>query len=319
MSSITINNKKWIYTKQPEQEVTPESYKLIESTDTIVLENDQILLEGIYFSVDPYFRIQQASTPSWQESYKLNTVQEGYTVAQVVQVHEPSVRHLKKGDFVLCYIGWQKYAVVSASSIERKLNPSDAPVEYALGVTGMPGKTAYFGFYDAATPKPSDTVVVTSAAGAVGMLVAQFAKINGCRVVGIAGGSAKREFMEKELKVDVAIDYKQHSTAQSMLEALKAACPNGIDIYFDNVGGYTTDAAMTLINTRARVIICGQITQYNGQLDNIEQGPRFLHRLIYTRATIQGILARDYSHRMGEMLPVIRKYLYVDFQFLKKS
>jgi len=151
--------------------------------------------------------------------------------------------------------------------------------------------------------------VVSGAAGAVGSIVVQLAKISGCRVIGIAGSDEKCTHITKNLGADHCINYKQHPDTKSMLQALKQVCPGGIDIYFDNTGGYITDAIFELINLRARIIICGQISQYNGNLDEPELAPRFLHKILYTRATIQGILARDYVSRIPEMMPPMIKWL----------
>jgi len=166
----------------------------------------------------------------------------------------------------------------------------------------MPGRTAYFGFLDPGKPKQGETVVVSGAAGAVGSLVLQIAKLRGCYVVAFAGSKEKVEWLEKELGADKALNYKDYKNAEEVKAALEHVCPKGIDIYFDNTGGIVTDAVFELINLRARVIICGQISQYSGGLDTPELGPRFLHRLIFTRATIQGILARDYVDRIPEMM-----------------
>jgi len=171
-----------------------------------------------------------------------------------------------------------------------------------LGVLGMPGRTAYFGLLVPGKPQPGETVVVSAAAGAVGSLVVQIAKLKGARVVAITGSDEKVRYVEEELGADVGINYHDYPTMTKMQAALVAACPEGIDIYFDNVGGSITDAVFQHINVRARIIICGQISQYSTGLDQPELGPRFLHKVLYTRATIQGILSRDYADRMDEMM-----------------
>ncbi|KJE95171.1 NADP-dependent dehydrogenase [Capsaspora owczarzaki ATCC 30864] len=303
-------NRRWLYVQRPAHESTAEHYQLDETTPAPTPADGELLIQAVWFSVDPYMRIQQSSFRTWEAPHPLNTVQGGGVVGVVVESRSPA---FAPGDYVSAYTGWQLYATVAASAV-RKLNPKDAPIEYSLGVLGMPGRTAYFGLLDAGKPKAGETVVVSAASGAVGLLVAQIAKIQKCRVVGIAGGQEKCNYL-KSLGLDEVIDYKALPRSKddvdydAILAALKQACPQGVDIYFDNVGGTTTDAVFNLINLRARVIICGQITQYNGKLDSVEMGPRFLHRLIYTRATIQGILARDYVDRMDEMLPVMIDWL----------
>jgi NADPH-dependent curcumin reductase CurA len=200
-------------------------------------------------------------------------------------------------------MGWQTHACVNASAL-RKLDPDIAPVSTALGVLGMPGRTAWFGLTESGRPHAGEVVVVSGAAGAVGSLVAQYAKRHGARVLGIAGGAGKCQWLRDSLGLDWAIDYKSHSGSASLAEEIRSAT-GGVDVYFDNVGGWITDAVIPLINRRARIVICGAISQYSGQLDEPEPGPRFLHHLLYQRATIQGMLARDYLHRMDEMIRIV--------------
>jgi len=294
-------NKLWLYVKRPEGEVTQEHYSLVEKPAAQPGEGE-VLLQALFISVDPYMRIQQAATNSWEAPHPLNKVQGSGAVGTVLVSNDTTGR-LAVGDVVLSPSGWQTHPVVPASSC-RKLewDPKVVPYSYALGILGMPGRTAYFGLYDAGKPKKGETVVVSGAAGAVGSIVVQLAKIRGCRVVAIAGSDDKTKWLKEELGADEVLNYKSWKTAEDVRQALEQVCPNGIDVYFDNVGGIITDAVFLLINTFARIIICGQISQYQGHLDNPQLGPRFLHRILYTRATIQGILARDYSHRMDEML-----------------
>jgi NADPH-dependent curcumin reductase CurA len=177
----------------------------------------------------------------------------------------------------------------------RKIDPSIAPVSTALGVLGMTGMTAYFGLLDVCAPKAGETVVVSGAAGAVGSIVGQIAKIKGCRTVGIAGGDDKVEWILKDCGYDAAFNYK---TTEDYGAKLKELCPQGIDVYFDNVGGTLTDAVLMQLNTFARVSICGQISQYNNAKP--EMGPRLLGMLIVARAKVQGFLVSDYAARLGE-------------------
>lgn len=168
----------------------------------------------------------------------------------------------------------------------------------------MPGRTAWFGLMDAGRPKPGETVVVSGAAGAVGSLVTQFAKRAGCRVVGIAGGPEKCAFVTEKLGADSALNYRAFDNTKNLSDEI-ARVTGGVDVYFDNVSGKITDAVVPSINRRARIIICGAISQYDGGLDNPENGPRFLHHILFQRATIQGILARDFKDRMDEMLRIV--------------
>jgi NADPH-dependent curcumin reductase CurA len=186
-----------------------------------------------------------------------------------------------------------------------KIDSTIAPITTSLGVLGMPGRTAWFGLMCAGLPKPGETLVVSGAAGAVGSLVTQFGKKAGCRVIGIAGGEEKCKRLVESFACDGAIDYKAFPTVESLRGEIERQTGGGFDIYFDNVGGTVTDAIMPLMKLRARIVICGAIAQYDGGLDKPDLAPRFLQHLIFKRATIQGILARDYVHRMDEMRAIV--------------
>jgi NADPH-dependent curcumin reductase CurA len=296
-------NRKWIYHQRPAGEVGPANYRLVEGPLEQTLAAGDLLVRARYISVDPYMRIGQSAQRTWDDPHPIGEVQGAGVVGQVEESRDPSGT-FRPGDWVSCYTGWQLYGVCPAAEAQR-LDPALAPVTTALGVLGMPGRTAYFGLLDAARPQAGETVVVSGAAGAVGSIVVQLAKLRGCRVVGIVGSAEKTAYLTGPLGVDAAVNYKEHPTAAQMTEALQRVCPSGVDVYFDNVGGIITDALWPVINLRARVIICGQISQYSGKLDEPELGPRFLHRILYTRARIQGILARDYKDRMPEMLAVM--------------
>ena len=293
-------NRKWIYSRRPEGEVGESNYTLKEEPVEREPREGEILVRARYISVDPYMRIGQSAQRTWGEPHPVGEVQGAGVVGQVEASRDASGR-IKAGDWVNVYTGWQLYGLYPAADAAL-LDPSVAPVSTALGVLGMPGLTAYFGLLEAGRPRPGETVVVSGAAGAVGAIVAQIAKVKGCRVVGIVGSDAKAAHLKNDLGVDATVNYRTSAESGSITGALSAACPEGIDVYFDNVGGPITDSIWPLINLRARVIICGQISQYSGGLDNPDIGPRFLHRILYTRATIQGILARDYRDRNAEML-----------------
>ncbi len=217
----------------------------------------------------------------------------GGGVARVVESKNPK---FNVGDVVDIYMGWQEYAISDGKGM-RKLDPTLAPVSTALGVLGMTGLTAYFGLLDVCAPKAGETVVVSGAAGAVGSLVGQIAKIKGCRVVGIAGEDDKIAWCKSECGFDAGFNYK---TTEDYGAALKELCPKGIDVYFDNVGGAITDAVMLQLNLHARLSICGQISQYNNAKP--EMGPRLTGMLIVARAKMQGFLVTDYAARFGEGL-----------------
>jgi NADPH-dependent curcumin reductase CurA len=298
-------HRQWIYRRQPEAAITTEHYELVEQPLVQAIAADEVLVEARYISVDPYMRIGQSSKPTYDsEPHRLNTVQQGGAVAQVMASNAAG---FAIGDWVRTYSGWQTHARVHASALTR-IDPQRAPVTTALGVLGMPGRTAWFGLTESGKPHAGEVVVVSGAAGAVGSLVVQFAKRHGARVLGIAGGAAKCAWLRETLGADWAIDYKAHADADSLGAAIKALT-GGVDVYFDNVGGMVTDAVIPVINRRARIVICGQISQYNGGLDAPALGPRLLHHMLYQRATIQGMLARDYVHRMDEMERIVAPWV----------
>jgi NADPH-dependent curcumin reductase CurA len=299
-----IDNLQWVYNKRPTKNVSTEHYLLNKQALSTTLANNEVLLEQHYISVDPYMRIQQAASSSWEEPHPLNTVQQAGVVAKVLKSNSAE---FSIGDWVSAYAGWQQYCVVHHHEIE-KLNTELASPTTALGVLGMPGRTAWFGLMEVGKPKPSDTVFVSGAAGAVGSLVVQFAKKAGAKVVAFTGNAQKCQWLKQSLKADVVINYRDFEDYQALDKYLQQQQLSA-DVYFDNVGGLITDAVMSNLNLRARIIICGQMSQYNGQLDQVSQGPRFLQHMLYQRATIQGILARDYSHRMAEMMTVVAPWL----------
>jgi NADPH:quinone reductase len=256
----------------------------------------EVLVRAVYLSLDPYMRGRMNDAESYARPVDIGDVMTGGAVGFVVKSEDPAFRN---GDAVEGMLGWQEYAVVRAGDI-RKVDPSLAPISTALGVLGIPGLTAYFGLLDICHPKAGETVVVSGAAGAVGMVAGQIAKIEGCRVVGVAGSAAKIEWLLDELGFDAAFNYKTAADCDATLHEL---CPAGIDVYFDNVGGPITDSVMQQINVGARISVCGQISQYN--LEKPELGPRWLGQLIVKQAKVQGFLVSGYAERF----PAGRKHL----------
>jgi NADPH-dependent curcumin reductase CurA len=253
----------------------------------------EVLVRTLYLSVDPYMRGRMNGGMTYARGVQPGEVMVGGVVGRVEESNDP---RLAKGDIVEGMLGWQDYAVAPAKTL-RKLDPSAAPITTALGVLGMPGLTAYFGLLDICRPQPGETVVVSGAAGAVGSLVGQIAKIKRCRAVGIAGSTEKVRYLTGDLGFDGGFNYKENSDYYAKLKEL---CPNGIDVYFDNVGGDITDAVMRLINTRARVAVCGQISQYNAQQP--EMGPRWMGQLIIKQAKVEGFLVFQFADRYEEGL-----------------
>ncbi len=299
-----IANLQWLYRRVPEGLVSGDHYERVVSPLSTRLARGEVLLAARYVSVDPYMRINQARGATWMNPHPLDTVQSAAVVAQVLA---SSASGWQPGDWALSSLGWQTHGMAHAAEL-TKLDPAEAPVTTALGVLGMPGRTAWFGLTEAGRPHAGEVVVVSGAAGAVGSLVVQFAKRHGATVVGVAGGAAKCQWVVDALGADHALDYRAYPDADALRAALLQRVA-GVDVYFDNVGGMVTDAVIPAIHRRARIVICGQISQYSGGLDAPGMGPRFLHHMLYQRATIQGVLARDYLHRMDEMRRVVAPWV----------
>jgi NADPH-dependent curcumin reductase CurA len=253
----------------------------------------EFLVQALYLSVDPYMRGRMNDAKSYAEPVGIGDVMVGESVGRVIQSKND---RFPEGTYVAGMFGWQEYAV-SDGKMVRRLNPAAAPISTALHVLGMPGMTAYFGLFDVCQAREGETVVVSAAAGAVGSVVGQLAKLTGCRVVGVAGSDEKIQFITDELGLDAGMNYK---TTDDYVAKLRQLCPQGIDAYFDNVGGPLTDAVFPLLNVGARICICGQISQYN--VDSEQQGPRLLWHLIVKRATVRGMLVMDYADRFREAL-----------------
>ena len=275
-------------------------FNLVESPVPTPQEG-QILVRSIYLSVDPYMRGRMNDVKSYAAPVPIGGVMGGGVVGRVVQSKNPA---FKEGEIVEGRFGWQDYAVSDGENV-RTIDPTVAPISTALGVLGMPGLTAYFGLLEICNPQAGETVTVSGAAGAVGSLVGQIAKIKGCRVVGIAGADDKISYLTDELGFDGAFNYK---TVSNSKEKLKELCPNGIDVYFDNVGGAISDAVFTLINTRARISICGQISQYN--LEAPETGPRLiLTSLLVKQARAEGFLVFQFVDRYPEGIAQLAQWV----------
>jgi NADPH-dependent curcumin reductase CurA len=245
-----------------------------------------VLRRTIYLSLDPYMRGRMSDEPSYATPVALGQPMVGHTVSQVVESHSA---RFKPGDLVAGYDGWQEYGISNGADL-RRLDPAQAPISTAVGILGMPGLTAYVGLLDIGKPKTGETVVVSAASGAVGAVVGQIARIHGCRVVGIAGSTAKCEYVVKELGFDACVNYKE----QDFRDALQASCPRGVDIYFENVGGAVFAAVMKLLNVGARIPLCGIISEYNAT----QATPRpSLRPLLTKRALIQGFIVSDHADR----------------------
>lgn len=284
-----MQNKEILFANRPTGMPTVETFKIVE-TETPPLDEDEVLVRSLYLSVDPYLRGRMREGKSYVPPFKLGEVIRSGVVGEVMESRSPA---LQNGDVVTGMLGWRLYNAARATDL-IKVDPQMAPVSTALGVLGMPGLTAYFGLLDIGQPKEGETVVVSGAAGAVGITVLQIAKIKGCRVIGIAGSEEKNRYLREELGADATIDYK----TADLRQALHEACPKGVDIYFDNVGGDISDAVLPLINHGARIVICGMISLYN--LDRFDDGPRPQRYLLVNRALMRGFIITDYFARFPE-------------------
>ncbi|MCQ4333605.1 NADP-dependent oxidoreductase [Natronomonas sp. F2-12] len=283
-------NRQWLLSSRPTGEPTAENFELVE-TDAPTAGTREVLVRTEYLSVDPYMRGRMRDAESYAEPWAVGDPMKAGVVGSVVESEHPD---FEAGDTVTGNLLWADYAVADGDDL-RPVDPDRGPISTALGVLGMPGVTAYFGTTDVAEPTAGDTVVVSAAGGAVGSVVGQIAALSGCRVVGIAGADEKIEWIES-IGFDAGINYE----TADVRERLRETCPDGVDVYFDNVGGPITDAVWPLLNVRSRVAVCGQISTYNAT--ETPTGPRKLMQLIQSRARVEGFLVRDYESRWDEAL-----------------
>jgi len=269
--------RQWQLASRPVGEPTAENFELV-TVDRPEPGDGEVLVETLYQSVDPYMRGRMRDVESYAEPWNVGEPMQAGIVGEVL---ESEADEFAEGDVVTGDLLWAEHAVADADELQP-VNPDLGPVSTALGVLGMPGVTAFWGLLDVGDPNPGDTVVVSAAAGAVGSVVGQLARISGARVVGTAGSEQKVEWLTEELGFDAAINYKETDDLGS---AVAEACPDGIDVYFDNVGGPITDAVWPRLNVHARVAVCGQIALYNET--EVPTGPRKLAKLIETRAKVE--------------------------------
>ena len=296
-------NRQWRLAERPAGEPTSDTLRFAETPVPTVGEN-QVLLRTVFLSLDPYMRGRMSDAPSYAAPVAVGGVMVGGTVSRVVESRIPA---FAKGDWVLSYSGWQDYAVSDGRGLTN-LGASPPHPSWALGVLGMPGFTAWAGLTIIGQPKAGETIVVAAATGPVGATVGQIGKLLGCRVVGVAGGADKCAFAVDTLGFDACVDHR----AADLPERLAAAAPKGIDVYFENVGGAVFDAVLPLLNTRARIPLCGLVSQYNST--RLPSGPdrtgwlmgEFLHK----RITVQGfIVFDDFGPRYPEFAAAMRDWI----------
>jgi len=287
-------NQRIMLARRPQGLPVAEDFR-IENAPIPTPSAGEVLLKIQYLSLDPYMRGRMSAAKSYAKPVEIGAVMEGATVAEIVHSQNPDF-HV--GDVVLSYSGWQSFALSDGTDL-RKLDRSAAPVTTALGVLGMPGFTAYAGLLTIGKPKPGETVVVAAASGAVGSAVGQIARIKGARAIGIAGGTAKCAFVRDELGFDAAIDHR----AADFPAQLAAACPNGIDVYFENVGGPVLHAVIPLLNDFARVPVCGRIAHYNDEgaaPAGPDRLPGLMHDVLRKSLLIRGFIQREFANQRPE-------------------
>ena len=284
---MTDQNLQVLLASRPVGRPSPDNFKFVRTPIPSPGEG-QVLLKIRYLSLDPYMRGRMSDAKSYAASVQIGQVMEGGTVAEVLESRHPDYA---AGDMVLSYSGWQAHALSDGTDL-RKLDSQQAPVTTALGVLGMPGFTAYAGLLTLGHPKPGETVVVAAASGPVGATVGQIARIKEARAVGIAGGPDKCALVRDAFGFDVALDHR----SPTFVEELQAACPDGIDVYFENVGGKVWDAVFPLLNTFARIPVCGLVAQYNstGPFDGPDRLPILMRDVLTKSLTIRGFIQREF-------------------------
>ena len=283
-------NKQVLLANRPTGWVKESDFRIVE-TPLPAPGEGQVLIKNSYLSLDPYMRGRMNDARSYAAKAELGDVMTGETVGEVIESRSAK---FAKGDWVAGRVGWQQYAVSDGSNL-RKIDTELAPPSAHLGVVGMPGVTAYVGLLDIGQPKAGETVVVSAASGAVGSVVGQMAKLRDCRVVGVAGGKEKCDFVVKELGFDACIDHR----AGDLDAALAAAAPKGIDVYFENVGGPLLDAVLLRCNPFARIPLCGMVSQYNA---TERYGVKNLMMAVGMRIRVQGFIVSDHMQRWPEAL-----------------
>lgn len=302
MKQTQQTNRQVLLASRPFGAPSNENFNMVQ-TDIPEPKSGEVLLRTVYLSLDPYMRGRMSDAKSYADPVALNEVMVGGSVCRVEQSNN---ENYKKGDWVVAFGGWQDYNISDGVNLLKLDNNMTNP-SYALGILGMPGLTAYMGLLDIGQPKAGETVVVAAATGAVGSLVGQIAKIKGCKVIGIAGGAEKCQYATQTLGFDACLDHYSDDLA----EQLAKACNDGIDVYFENVGGKVFDAVLPLLNPASRVPLCGLISQYNAT--ELPSGPdrmsSLMGALLVKRVRMQGfIVFDDYGHRYGEFSAAMLKW-----------
>ena len=288
-------NRRFVLAKRPVGLPTADVFRL-EETDIPEPAEGEVVAKTLYLSLDPYMRGRMNDAPSYTPPVAIGGLMDGGTVGQVIASRSGA---LAEGDIVMGYGGWQEFFRLEAGQV-RKVDPAIAPISTALGVLGMPGHTAYGGLTEIGKPKPGETLVVAAASGAVGAIVGQIGKLRGCRVVGIAGSDEKCAYVKDDLGFDAAVSHRDPTLAEN----LATACPDGIDIYWENVGGPVFDAVVPLLNPFARIPVCGLIHWYNvTEIPMVpDPTPKLMRSILVKRLTIRGFIVFDFAHLQDQFL-----------------
>jgi NADPH-dependent curcumin reductase CurA len=292
-----MKNLQIVLASRPQGPVAENNFRYVEAAVPSPGERE-VLVRNLYLSLDPYMRMRMNEGKSYAPPVQVGDVMVGGTIGEVIESKDP---RFKKGDIVAGRAGWQLYAIADAGTL-RKIDTRGAPLSTALGVVGMPGVTAWYGLLRIGEPKPGETVVVSAASGAVGSVVGQIARLKGCRAVGIAGGPVKCNYVVKELGFDACVDYK----SDAFESRLREATPDGIDIYFENVGGAVLDKVLPLLNAFARIPFCGYISEYD---DSGSYGVQHLRSLLVNRVRLQGFIISEHLEIWDQALADLSGWL----------
>ena len=288
-------NRRVVLARRPAAAVTEDDFRL-EEAPLGTPADGEVLVQNEWLSLDPYMRGRMSDAKSYATPVAIGEVMVGQTVGEVIASRDP---RLATGEKVLTNLGWQAFGVCKAADVVR-IDARDVPASYYLGILGMPGITGWIGLTEIGRPRPGDTLVVSAASGAVGSVVGQLARIAGCRVVGVAGGAAKCAYVVDELGFDACVDHR----AEAFDARLRTACPDGIDVDFENVGGKVLDAVLALANRHARVVLCGVVAEYGGAYPHAS-----IRSILVNRIRMEGMIVFDWKDRYAEATARLRAFV----------
>ncbi|MDX2462887.1 MAG: NADP-dependent oxidoreductase [Porticoccus sp.] len=297
---MTKPSNRQVLLKSPPAGIPQADNFEIVTTSVPELSDKEVLVRNIFLSVEPAMRGWASNVANYAEPVPLGAVMRSFATGLVVASRHPDYQ---PGDYVMGLFGWQDYAAVKPDDIQRKVSGNHLPLSTSLGVLGLNGMTAYFGLLEVGRPQPNEAIVVSTAAGAVGSCVGQIAKLKGCHTLGITGGPEKVQLCQELFQYDNAIDYKSDQFEQDLAKA----CPQGIDVYFDNTGGRISDAVLKHLNVGARIVVCG--TASIGSWEPVPMGPRVERQILVNRARMQGVLVFDYADRYQEAVTALTQWV----------